>query len=128
MPHTMSSTWPTLEIQTSGQLGFDEQNEILSSVVEILRAAPVSVVHIDHSTAEIVGTTEEAHAFGHRVGEALKPFEKVFVAIFVGNEARVAPLVDVSVMIAKKLGVRISTFNDFDRLVLQTSRHLTDLI
>ena len=107
MPHTMSSTWPTLEIQTSGRLGFDEQNEILSSVVEILRAAP---------------------AFGHRVGEALKPFEKVFVAIFVGNEARVAPLVDVSVMIAKKLGVRISTFNDFDRLVLQTSRHLTDLI
>ncbi len=128
MPHTMSSTWPTLEIQTSGQLSFDERTEILASLVERLKESAVSVVHVDHSTAELIGTTEEAHAFGHRLAEALKPFEKVFVAVFVGQEARVAPLVDISVMIAKKLGVHICTFNDFDRLVLQSSRHLTGLI
>jgi hypothetical protein len=124
----MSETWPTLEICTSGRVGFEEQHEILSKLIDKLKHMPVAVVHVDHSIAEIEGTTEEARDFGQRFGEAMQPFEKVFFAIFVGNEARVAPLVDVSVMIAKKFGIQISTFNDFDRLVLRTSRHLTDLI
>ncbi|MDF1750434.1 MAG: hypothetical protein P1V34_16335 [Alphaproteobacteria bacterium] len=82
-------------------------------------------MYIDYSQAEIQGTTEEAYEFGEKLGEALNPFEGLFVAVYIGDAARGSLLVDVSVMIAKKFGLRIRTFNDFDRMIVQTSRHLT---
>ena len=118
MPHTIDVSGTTATIRTSGTITVGDQLVILESILHVVTTTASRYVMIDFSTATLAASLVEAHDIGQAFGKTLAPFEDLVLAILVMPDSDSVQLADISVMMAKKHGLRITCFTD-SRLMIE---------